>query len=267
MSVTDLRPRSATELVDASVQMVRQNFVPLMTISVVMLSPALIVLLFLSGSVAGVLLAGFVRIILSYLAQAALILAVSEAYLGRPIDVADTLRRALPRLGAVFLVTLLAGFITAFAFLLFIVPGIIAIARLFAAQPIVVIERRGATEALSRSNDLVKGSTGRILGALFLVYFILSIVVGVVAIGGQMVLLTLHAPFALVQVISTLAYAIFYPLIAAATTLIYYDLRIRKEGFDLEVMAGELGVSAPVTTSYPQAPPSGHSSPSTSSHG
>ena len=35
-----------------------------------------------------------------------------------------------------------------------------------------------------------------------------------------------------------------YPLLAVVSTLLYYDLRIRKEGFDLEVMSRELGTTA-----------------------
>ena len=36
-----------------------------------------------------------------------------------------------------------------------------------------------------------------------------------------------------------------YPLVTVVITLLYYDLRIRKEGFDLENMAKELGFASP----------------------
>ena len=35
-----------------------------------------------------------------------------------------------------------------------------------------------------------------------------------------------------------------YPLLTVVSTMLYYDLRIRKEGFDLEIMSRELGGSA-----------------------
>ena len=35
-----------------------------------------------------------------------------------------------------------------------------------------------------------------------------------------------------------------YPLIAIVQTLLYYDARIRKEGYDLELMAQDLGAPA-----------------------
>jgi len=33
---------------------------------------------------------------------------------------------------------------------------------------------------------------------------------------------------------------LYYPLLTCVFTLFYYDLRVRKEGFDLEVLAAQL---------------------------
>jgi hypothetical protein len=50
---------------------------------------------------------------------------------------------------------------------------------------------------------------------------------------------------------------IIYPLYSVGGTLLYYDLRIRKEGFDLEMMARDMGeapgVAVPVNA--PGLPP------------
>jgi hypothetical protein len=43
------------------------------------------------------------------------------------------------------------------------------------------------------------------------------------------------------QVMTFLAGSLILPLYSIATTLFYYDIRIRREGFDLEFMAGRLG--------------------------
>jgi hypothetical protein len=48
--------------------------------------------------------------------------------------------------------------------------------------------------------------------------------------------LLLAVPLALVTLL-------IYPLIACVFTLFYYDLRVRKEGFDLEVLSGQLGIA------------------------
>jgi len=45
------------------------------------------------------------------------------------------------------------------------------------------------------------------------------------------------------QILTFLAGSLILPLYSIATTLFYYDIRIRREGFDLEFMAGQLGDS------------------------
>ena len=43
------------------------------------------------------------------------------------------------------------------------------------------------------------------------------------------------------QILTFLAGSLILPLYSIATTLFYYDIRIRREGFDLEFMAGQMG--------------------------
>jgi hypothetical protein len=50
----------------------------------------------------------------------------------------------------------------------------------------------------------------------------------------------IHAGTALTTLGGNLASLLIYPFFTVVITLLYYDLRIRKEGFDLEIMATEL---------------------------
>ncbi len=43
------------------------------------------------------------------------------------------------------------------------------------------------------------------------------------------------------QILTFLAGSLILPLYSIATTLFYYDVRIRREGFDLDFMSGQLG--------------------------
>jgi len=43
------------------------------------------------------------------------------------------------------------------------------------------------------------------------------------------------------QIMTFVAVSAILPLYVLATTLFYYDIRIRREGFDLEHMAGQMG--------------------------
>ena len=103
-----------------------------------------------------------------------------------------------------------------------------------------LLERVGPLAALSRSWELSKGSAAHIffsLGLAWTLYIIILMVVG--AVGAVTI-----GP-AVTQIISSVLIIPIYPLLAVVSTLLYYDLRIRKEGFDLEVMSRELGTAAP----------------------
>ena len=46
------------------------------------------------------------------------------------------------------------------------------------------------------------------------------------------------------QIVSAIFTILVYPLVSVVQTLLYYDLRIRKEAFDIELMASGLGAPA-----------------------
>ena len=90
--------------------------------------------------------------------------------------------------------------------------------------------------------ELTKGFRGKIFGALFiagLLLFIPTLALSGLAAnallnGGSMVYVVALATVpALLQVL-------IYPFFYAIFTVLYYDLRVRKEGFDLEMLASAL---------------------------
>jgi hypothetical protein len=88
------------------------------------------------------------------------------------------LRAAVPVLGQLILVGLIAGFGIAIGFVLIIVPGLILLTIWSVAAPVVVLERPGAIKALGRSRELVRGNGWQVFGVLV----VLFILVGVLAI-------------------------------------------------------------------------------------
>jgi hypothetical protein len=107
---------------------------------------------------------------------------------------------------------------------------------LFIPQSI-VIERRGIIDSFRRSWDLVRGSYWRVFGITLLVMFMVSATQGIIgAVVGVPLLFTL--PQASV-IVSALLGILFQPFQYGALTLLYYDLRVRKEGFDLEHLAAQ----------------------------
>ncbi len=101
----------------------------------------------------------------------------------------------------------------------------------------VMLEQRGISGAIRRSTELVRGHVWRtagvvlIMGVLYMVAFLTSWAVFLMIVRD----VNLSANVAGVLVLAL------YPFLGAMLMLLYYDLRIRREGYDLELMARALG--------------------------
>ena len=115
---------------------------------------------------------------------------------------------------------------------LFIVSGTYLFARFYAVRQIVVLEDAGVVRALGRASDLSKGLRLHIIGTLFLIG-VLTIAVDV---GVTLMLGMIPSPV-LIRLGSTALAVIVGPLFGITETVLYYDLRIRKEAFDVEYLA------------------------------
>ena len=132
--------------------------------------------------------------------------------------------------------------IGAFGFLISAVFALIAVVRLILAVPVAQIEQAGPLTALKRSNALVKGKTGVVLGSVIVIYIIVAIIGAILSwpfglLGGMLGNEMFAIATGVGQMISSL---LSYTLLGAALTLIYFDRRVRSEGYDLSEMAGEL---------------------------
>lgn len=250
MPATALRPRSATEIVDASFQLLKQHYGELVVLAVVALSPCLIlgaVLPFLMGG--GAVASGFMAmffvwyllmIVCQFVSQAAIVVAVSDTYLGGRIDVRATLRRVVRRLITLIAAGVLRWLLIMVGMMFFILPGIYAAVRTFSVSAVVLLENESAGQAVTRSWELGRGEWWKIFGTLliaWLIYFVLYVILQMVV----MLVLPRSAAAGILTMAALLAFA--YPFIGVVSTLLYYDLRVRHEGFDLEIMARELGAA------------------------
>lgn len=142
------------------------------------------------------------------------------------------------------------------AFAAIVAAGVWAIrlyCRYSLAVPACVVEGLPVMISLRRSKFLTKDFLGRI----FLVYLLLVVLgialglvlslptmVGVIASGGKQAL-----PFQLWSLFADfLAGTLSQPISTIAIALIYYDQRVRKEAFDLQLMMDAVGQPAPVAT-------------------
>ena len=207
-----------------------------------------------------------------------------EAYEGRdpqPGEVARfTLRRYWSLIGVIFLQGLL--FLLIFALPIGVIAagvlgdnggmaaagGVLALflfpvaiwlgVRWSLSVPTIVMEGNRPVAALRRSASLVEGRWWRVFGTLALAQFITAIVAQIAgfpfSLPGNLFSGTVAT--VLVAVGTTLTAIVTTPLAANAQTLLYYDGRVRTEGYDLEVMARDSFEAPPLFE-----PPPPHQSP------
>jgi hypothetical protein len=174
-----------------------------------------------------------------FVGQAAFVVATSEVYLGRELDAMASVRVVLsrfwPLVGTSLLRGLLIAISAALSFFLLFIPAIYVAIGFFAVTPVVLLEGRGGSDALDRSWHLARGARWKIFGT-WMIVFVIAIVAFVAASLLALPVGLLGLP-GLEQVVSMLANVFVYPFIGIVATLLYYDQRIRKEGFDIEVMS------------------------------
>lgn len=125
-----------------------------------------------------------------------------------------------------------------------ILIGFLLMLRIMFTSQAVIIENAGSWQSVVRSWRLTQGSFWRILGyvllLLLLIYILAALPVGVVSFVGTMIGLDQRILFIINTCASAVLSVITTPFTMIAYTLLYFDLRVRKEGFDLEYQANAL---------------------------
>jgi len=180
--------------------------------------------------------------------------AVTDVAVGRPATIGSVLRETLGRywrlLGLIGLFILIGiGWLIAeiIGFVLLVLPGlavfcaaIYLLVRWSLVVAAMMAEDIGPIRGLGRSWNLVSGSWWRTFGILLIVTILqLIITYGLFILFGVVAALFSTGDFqaALVQVGGTLLSAVVSPITTIAVTLLYFDLRVRKEGLDLDQLA------------------------------
>jgi hypothetical protein len=214
---------------------------------------------------------------------ASVVATAAETYLGHRPTVGTTYRAALPRVHSILWVTFLTGLagsalllpgvglalagtldpsvesltgVGAILILVATVPAVIIFLRLIFAPAVVMVEGIRGTAALRRSWRLVKGLTAKVFGTTLLaglIVFALLFVLG--AIFGVIVVVSLRESFltggpgpgfyAAQEIFNAAVSILATPFVTLVTVLLYFDSRIRKEGFDLSLLAEQIGAAPP----------------------
>lgn len=98
---------------------------------------------------------------------------------------------------------------------------------------VIALNGGGPVSSFFRSRRLIRGYWWRVLGGVILLFLIVAILSGIV---GQLFILTVaFGSPVLAAAITGIVGILLQPIQLAGMTLLYYDQRIRKEGFDLEL--------------------------------
>ncbi len=112
----------------------------------------------------------------------------------------------------------------------------IVFAMLFAVAPVIMLEEAGPGRALSRSSQLARGRWTRIL----VVTGVATVIGIVLAFGAAFLTAAFVSDPIAMQLIQQVVTIVFAPYFSICIILLYYDSRIRSEGFDLQMLAEQL---------------------------
>lgn len=250
MATMQLRPMAMGEILDASFALLRHNAGVFFGVAIVCqgVPTALSLFVEFGGGPSrhlGLYLAAKLLNFVGYLlVTGASIRVVSQAYLGNEPSLSDALDFAFAKIGRTLSAGFAAGILTVLGLIFLILPGVVVLCGLSVAVQAAVLEPvPGGTEGLGRSWSLTSGSKWRAFG-LYCVVFVLL----VLFLLGFAFLAGLAAAMVPVLLVPTLIgvglfFLFLYPFTSCVFTLFYYDLRVRKEAFDLELLSQHLGAA------------------------
>ena len=268
----DLKPRTVWEIVDDAFDMYRERFSLLASISAVVIAPALLLYTTVgAGAISDLFrssdgpdhlwsatrsLAWTMPLLgIAYVLQSgATAFAVRDTLTGQPSTLVSvfqrTFRRALPLVAS----SLIIGFFSLLSICVIIGPLFVIAWYSFTPQGI-LLEDRKLLDAAKRSRDMAASYFSKILGMMMLTGS-----VGAILHLGFSALITFvfaqlgahgnGTPYdrestegVIRSVTSSVITVLIAPIPAIATSLLYYDLRVRREGLDIESEAESLHVA------------------------
>jgi tryptophan-rich sensory protein len=177
------------------------------------------------------LLAVPLGIVCGTIANGAMTYGVVQDLRGVPVSIGESLifaaRRFLPMIG----VAITSGVLIWLGFILLVVPGFTVLCMYYVAAPVCVAEKAGVGASLSRSRFLTKGHRWAIFGAYMLIFVLGAISAGI-ATGATSTVGETGA-----MVVGYAVQAIFGAFVAVLAAVLYYQLRVAKEGIDLAKIA------------------------------
>lgn len=187
-----------------------------------------------STRITGQVLGFFFSIFAGYFVAGAIILGVFKYMQEKPFSIAECIEIVGQRFWSLLGASILAGIIIILGGLLLVVPGIIAAVSFAVITPVVVVERVGPIEALSRSGELTQGRRWQIFG-IYIILMIITLVFSI--IGGGLIGVIATDVTIIRSLLTSVIGGIAGTFNAVITVVIYYFLKVEKEDVGIEEIA------------------------------
>jgi hypothetical protein len=242
----EIRAMSFAEIMDTGFRIVRQNFGLIIGIAASLYVPVAILGALvapepvpgvgpwtgagLAGRLGFLIGLGLYAVIVSPIVSAAITFAIGEIYVGRSATVGQSLRVGASMLLPIAGTSILVGIAVMMGMVLLVIPGVYLFLCFLLVWQVMVLERRYGFAAMGRSRELMRGSLLRGLGITLAGAIIVSVVGGAIGlVAGQVPVL---GPIG-----QGVARAAGVAYTSAVAVVLYFDIRCRKEAFDLEHLA------------------------------
>ena len=201
-------------------------------------------------------LGGLLRSVAGYLLTGVVVLTVFQSLKGESGTIMESVSRVKSKLFSIIGAAILVSIALGIGFLACIIPGIYLALVLVVVIPVIVVEDKGIFDAFSRSNELTKGNRIQIL-VIYIIYFaivmgMLMLTIGCLFLGFGFGLGETPAQLAaegelstgsiiLASLIDHFTDALVMPLQATLTTVIYHDLRQKRDHLSIDDMFPDIG--------------------------
>jgi hypothetical protein len=195
----------------------------------------------------GGLIATFATILVTPFIGGATSMIVAASYLGGELRAGPAMRATGRRFLVLLAVFFLTGLLKLGGLLLCLVGALIPMTFFLVTTPVVMVEESGPIQSMARSVTLVRprfwpvmaiGIGSGLLASLLGNILATPFSVAALAVGYRWGWILAAIGAILPALITT-------PFVSILATLVYFDLRIRNEGFDLQMIAAELARGAP----------------------
>jgi hypothetical protein len=195
----------------------------------------------LSGvQIGGIVATSLLGLLITPFVGGAITQVVAASYLGRRLSAGDAIRTTGRRLWALLGATILVHLAELLGLILCLLPALVAMTFYICTTPAVVLEELGPIRSMRRSWGLVRPRFWPVLGIAvvsgLLAYFLTSVLSTPFTLAAE--LIGLHWGFILLAIGSIAPALVASPFVSIVATLVYFDARIRHEGFDLQMIAG-----------------------------